>query len=215
VLGLLVATRQLSAEQLEDYASVGKRALDGAVRPVNGVLSMAMVARSRGLAKMIVPAAHAREAAVVREIAVHSVTSLSEAVGIVSGQVEVDLLSPGMAEIEAKLNQHDIDFADVKGQAFAERALVVAASGAHNVIIMLGSPGSGKTMLARLPTIFPPLTPEESLETTCIYSAVGRMPVGEALLSTTPFRSPATLVCLSPACRLLVAGGTRNGSRWP
>ena len=189
-LGLLVATRQLSPEQLADFAGVGELALDGAVRPVNGVLSMAMEARARGLTKLIVPAANAREAAVVREVAVYGVTSLAEAVGIVSGEVEVDPLSPGVEEIEAKLNRYDIDFADVKGQEFAKRALVVAAAGAHNVI-MLGSPGSGKTMLARrLPTIFPPLTPEESLETTRIYSAVGRMPPGEALLSTRPFRSP-------------------------
>src|SRR4051812_49915078 len=89
-----------------------------------------------------------------------------------------------------RLNRYAIDFADVKGQEFAKRALVVAAAGAHNVI-MLGSPGSGKTMLARrLPTIFPPLTPEESLETTRIYSAVGRMPAGETPLTTRPFRRP-------------------------
>jgi magnesium chelatase family protein len=187
---LLVATRQLTPDQLNDYCSVGELALDGSVRPIRGALSMAMEARSRGVPRMIVPAANAREAAVVREVEVYGVTSLAEAVGIVSGAVAVDPVSPGMEEIEAKLNRYDVDFGDVRGQEFAKRALTVAAAGSHNVI-MLGSPGSGKTMLARrLPTILPPLTPDESLETTRIYSAVGKMAPGEALLTTRPFRSP-------------------------
>lgn len=189
-LGLLVATRQLTPDQLDAFSSVGELALDGSVRPIRGALSMAMEARTRGVAKLIVPAANAREAAVVREVEVYGVTSLAEAVGIVSGAVEVDPVSPGMEEIEAKLNKYDVDFGDVRGQEFAKRALTVAAAGGHNVI-MLGSPGSGKTMLSRrLPTILPPLTPEESLETTRIYSAVGKMAAGEALLTTRPFRSP-------------------------
>jgi magnesium chelatase family protein len=189
-LGLLVATRQLTPDQLDAYCSVGELALDGSVRPIRGALSMAMEARGRGIPKMIVPAANAKEAAVVREVEVYGVTSLAEAVGIVSGAVEVDPVSPGMDEIEAKLNRYDVDFGDVRGQEFAKRALTVAAAGGHNVI-MLGSPGSGKTMLARrLPTIFPPLTPDESLETTRIYSAVGKMAPGESLLTTRPFRAP-------------------------
>jgi magnesium chelatase family protein len=189
-LGMLVATRQLSPEQLDAFASVGELALDASVRPVRGALSMAMEARDRGVTKLLVPAANAREAAVVREVEVYAVASLAEAVGVVSGAAEVEPVSPGMEEIEARLNRYEIDFGDVRGQEFAKRAMVVAAAGAHNVL-MLGSPGSGKTMLARrLPTILPPLTPDESLETTRIYSAVGRMPTGESLLTTRPFRSP-------------------------
>ena len=189
-LGMLVATRQLTPDQLDDYATVGELALDGAVRSVRGALSMAMEARARGIPKMIVPATNAKEAAVVREIEVYGVTSLAEAVGIVSGAVAVDPVSPGMDEIEARLNKYDVDFGDVRGQEFAKRALTVAAAGGHNVI-MLGSPGSGKTMLARrLPTVLPPLSPEESLETTRVYSAVGKMEPGESLLTTRPFRSP-------------------------
>ena len=189
-LALLVATRQLKPDQLDNCASVGELALDGTVRPVRGALSMAMEARARGVKRLIVPAANAKEAAVVREVEVYGVASLAEAVGIVAGAVEVDPVSPGMDDIEARLNRYDLDFGDVRGQEFAKRALTVAAAGGHNVI-MLGSPGSGKTMLARrLPTIFPPLSADESLETTRIYSAVGKMAPGESLLTTRPFRSP-------------------------
>ena len=151
---------------------------------------MAMEARSRGMTRLIVPAANAREAAVVREVEVFGVGSLSDAVGIVTGLGDLEPISPAAEEVEGKLNRYDIDFSDVKGQEFAKRALIVAAAGGHNVI-MLGSPGSGKTMLARrLPTILPPLTADESLETTRIYSAVGKLAPGESLLSTRPFRSP-------------------------
>jgi magnesium chelatase family protein len=151
---------------------------------------MAMEARARGATRLIVPAANAREAAVVREVEVYGVGSLADAVGIVMGVADLEPIAPTTDEVEGKLNKYDIDFADVKGQEFAKRALTVAAAGGHNVI-MLGSPGSGKTMLARrLPTILPPLTPDESLETTRIYSASGRLAAGESLLSIRPFRSP-------------------------
>ncbi|MBY0514858.1 MAG: ATP-binding protein [Gemmataceae bacterium] len=189
-LGVLVATRQLAADALDSFAGVGELALDGTVRPVNGVLSMAMEARARGVTKLLVPAANAREASVVREVEVYGVGSLADAVGVVTGAAGVEPVAPPDDEITDRLNRYDLDFADVRGQEFAKRALTVAAAGNHNVI-MLGSPGSGKTMLARrVPTILPPLTPDESLETTRIYSATGRMAAGEALLTTRPFRSP-------------------------
>jgi magnesium chelatase family protein len=189
-LGLLVATGQLLPEQLAEFATVGELALDGSVRPVKGALSMAMAAAERGIRKMLVPAANAREAAVVEAVAVYAVGSLAEAVGILSGQLPAEPMPSQVEELFAQLNRYDVDFADVRGQEFAKRALVVAAAGGHNVM-MIGAPGTGKTMLARrLPGILPPLTPAESLETTRIYSALGRLQPDQALLAVRPFRSP-------------------------
>ncbi|MBL8799072.1 MAG: YifB family Mg chelatase-like AAA ATPase [Planctomycetia bacterium] len=189
-MGMLVATGQLLPEQLRDFALVGELALDGSLRPIKGMLSISMAARNLGVKKLLVPAANAREAAVVTEMTVYGADSLSDAVGILSGQLDVEPVNVQLEDLAAKLNSYDIDFADVRGQDFAKRALVVASAGSHNVL-MIGSPGSGKTMLARrVPTILPPLTPGESLETTRIYSATGRLNPGEALLATRPFRSP-------------------------
>ncbi len=189
-LGLLVATGQLLPEQLRDWAVVGELALDGSVRPVKGALSMAMAAAERGIPRLLVPAASAREAAVVKAVAVYGVNSLAEAVGVLSGQLPAEPVAAGVEELFSQLNTYAEDFTDVRGQEFAKRALVVAAAGGHNVL-MIGSPGTGKSMLAqRLPTILPPLTPAESLETTRIYSAMGRLTADEPLMKRRPFRTP-------------------------
>jgi magnesium chelatase family protein len=189
-LGLLVATGQLLPEQLADFATMGELALDGSVRPIKGALSMAMTAAQRGIKKLLVPAQNAREAAVVEAVAVFAVGTLAEAVGVLTGQIPAEPVASRIDELFGRLNHYDVDFTDVRGQEFAKRALVVAAAGGHNVL-MIGSPGTGKTMLSRrLPTILPPLTPEESLETTRIYSALGRLKPDEPLLATRPFRDP-------------------------
>jgi magnesium chelatase family protein len=189
-LGMLVATGQLLPEQLANVAVVGELALEGSVRPIKGALSMAMACKERGIKRMVVPGVNANEAAVVTDVEVFGVGTLSETVGVLSGQLPAEPVAVRLEDLAAKLNTYDVDFADVRGQEFAKRAMVVAAAGAHNVL-MIGSPGSGKTMLSRrLPTILPPLTPSESLETTRIYSAMGRLPAGEALMANRPFRSP-------------------------
>jgi len=189
-LGMLIGEGVLASPSLKEYVVVGELALDGRVRPVNGVLSMAMTAAANGFSRMIVPLENAREAAVVQEIEVVGVGSLSQAVGFLSGQLMLDTT---MTDVDGLFNiasHYDVDFADVKGQESVKRALTVAAAGAHN-IMMIGPPGAGKTMLAqRLATILPPLSLEESLETTRIYSAVGLLKKDQALLATRPVRAP-------------------------
>lgn len=144
-LGMLVATGQLLPEQMQGFAMVGELALDGSLRPVKGVLSMAMAARDHGIKSLLVPTHNAREAAVVGEVSVFCANTLSEMVGILSGQVAAQPVRVLREELAATLNTYDIDFSDVRGQEFAKRALVVAAAGAHNVM-MIGSPGTGETV---------------------------------------------------------------------
>lgn len=190
-LGMLVGSGQLQSEVLEQYAIVGELSLEGATRPVKGALSMAMAtAKQKGLRGLILPAENAAEAAVVEQIEVIPVTSLTQAVGFLSGLIDIQPTPSRMGELFDTLGKYDDDFADVRGQEMAKRAVVVAAAGSHN-LLMLGPPGSGKTMLAkRVPTILPSLTAGESIETTRIYSSLGKLTPGQPLLARRPFRSP-------------------------
>ncbi|HIQ20353.1 MAG TPA: ATP-binding protein [Planctomycetes bacterium] len=190
-IGVLAASGQIQPERLNRYAVVGELALDGSMRPTKGALSIAMAAAGvDGLQGVLVPAASAPEAAVVERVEAVAVDSLSQAIGFLCGQIEIDPVPSRLDDLFRQLAAYDEDFADVRGQEMAKRALCVAAAGGHNVL-MLGPPGSGKTMLAkRLRTVLPDLSPEESIETTRIYSALGQLPPGQPLLATRPFRAP-------------------------
>jgi magnesium chelatase family protein len=190
-LGILSVSNQLDANRFGQYAAVGELSLEGQMRSVKGILSMAMAAAKQpGIKGMIVPAVNAQEAAVVESLEIIPVHTLQEAVGFLNGQLDIDPVPSRLDELFASFSQYDIDFSDVRGQDMAKRALTIAAAGSHN-LLMLGPPGSGKTMLAkRLPSILPVLSAEESIETTRVYSALGRLQTGQALMAQRPFRSP-------------------------
>lgn len=190
-LGTLAGSGQLQSELFEQYAVVGELSLEGTTRPVKGALSMAMAAAQKeGLRGIVVPADSAAEAAVVQDIEVIAVASLAQAVGFFTGNLAIEPTPSRIEQLFEELARYEDDFADVRGQEMAKRAIVVAAAGSHN-LLMLGPPGSGKTMLAkRVPTILPPLTAGESIETTRIYSSVGRLQPGQPLMARRPYRSP-------------------------
>jgi magnesium chelatase family protein len=190
-LGILTASDQIKTDKLAQYAILGELALDGGLRPIKGVLPIAIEARKKGLKGFVLPAANAEEAAIVNQLDIIPVNDLMEAIEFFEGTRTIEpLKSCAREKFAESQNLVDVDFADVQGQENIKRALEIAAAGGHNVI-MIGPPGAGKTMLARrLPTILPPMNLHEALETTKIYSVAGKLITNGTLVSQRPFRSP-------------------------
>jgi len=189
-LGILFATEQIVNREIDNYAFIGELSLDGEIKPIKGILPMVISARQNGIENIIVPMKNADEAAVVNNISVLPAQNIIDVVNHLNGTVKLNIHTIDIDKLFESNTKDDVDFADVKGQENVKRALEVAAAGGHNCI-MIGSPGSGKTMLARrLPTILPAMTFEEALEVTKIHSIAGTLPDNVSLITKRPFRAP-------------------------
>lgn len=190
-IGILAAHGKVSDSSLAEYMMIGELGLDGSLKPISGALPVAILARKEKFKGLIVPKENAREAAVVNQLQIFGMESLADVVSFFNGAEGYEpTIIDTRKEFYEQQYSFDLDFADVKGQESVKRALEVAAAGSHN-LIMVGPPGSGKSMMAkRLPSILPPLSLAESLETTQIHSVAGKLPTGTSLISQRPFRSP-------------------------
>lgn len=190
-IGILAAAGNIQADELEHYVIMGELSLDGSLRPIKGVLPIAIEARRQKFKGLIAPQENAREAAIVNNLEVYGAENIKQVIDHLNGEKLLEQkIVDTRAEFASHLNQYEFDFADVKGQSVLKRALEIAAAGGHNVI-MIGPPGSGKTMLAkRIPSILPPLSLEEALETTQIHSVAGKMSKDDSLMAVRPYRAP-------------------------
>lgn len=205
-IGILAANGNITAEHLDDYLMVGELGLDGKLKPIRAALPIAIRARKEHFKAIIVPAANAREAAVVNQLEVYGMEDIQQVVALVTG---TQTFEPVVVDTRREFYDHqtkfELDYADVRGQENVKRALEVAAAGGHN-LIMIGPPGSGKSMMAkRLPSILPPLSLAESLETTQVHSVAGKLGHDTSLISQRPFRSPHHTISQVGLC-----GGTSN-----
>ncbi|MFH1574521.1 MAG: YifB family Mg chelatase-like AAA ATPase, partial [Acidobacteriota bacterium] len=189
-VGILGASGLIQSADLSNFLFLGELSLDGSLRPVKGTLSMAVMGRDRGLTELMVPESNAREAAVVHGVRAYAARSLPHVVELLNKRQPLIPLAVDRQQLLSQSGTHSIDFKDVKGQYQAKRALEIATAGSHN-ILLIGPPGAGKTMLARrLPTILPPMTFEEAIETTKIHSVAGLLSDKTGLIGTRPFRAP-------------------------
>ena len=189
-IAILTASGQIESDKMNDYIFLGELALDGNLRPIKGALPIAILGEKKNYKGIILPKENAHEAAVITGVDVLPAESLKEVVDFINGEEEIDPLKVNIEDMFKEFNKWDIDFYEVKGQYHVKRALEIAAAGGHN-LIMIGPPGSGKSMLSkRFATILPNMTLAEALETTKIYSVAGLLPHNKALMATRPFRSP-------------------------